>query len=149
MNKDQLIALIRETSGPIVAEAVEHAVKAQVDPLRAQNADIFRQVLGAAGRPAELVAVPHDQKGLALARCIRATAAAKMRGSGVDGAIDILRKWGDTELAEKWGEARQKFVKVFPNEYKRALSEMHEREVAEASTGNNAVAAVHDSVASA
>ncbi len=53
------------------------------------------------------------------------------------------------ELLDTWGEARQKFVKVFPNEYKRALSEMHEREVAEASTGNNAVAAVHDGVAAA
>ena len=53
------------------------------------------------------------------------------------------------ELLDTWGEARQKFVKVFPNEYKRALSEMHEREVAEASTGNNAMAAVHDGVAAA
>ncbi len=46
------------------------------------------------------------------------------------------------ELLDNWSAARQKFVKVFPNEYKRALAEMHEREVEEASTGNNAHVAV-------
>ncbi|WP_332813399.1 glutamate synthase-related protein [Ramlibacter sp.] len=46
------------------------------------------------------------------------------------------------ELLDSWSAARQKFVKVFPNEYKRALAEMHEREVEEASTGNNAHVAV-------
>ena len=41
--------------------------------------------------------------------------------------------------------ARTKFVKVFPNEYKRALAEMYEREVELASTGNNAhVAMKHE-----
>ncbi|MBA2962570.1 MULTISPECIES: glutamate synthase-related protein [Ramlibacter] len=52
------------------------------------------------------------------------------------------------ELLDTWASARQKFVKVFPNEYKRALAEMHEREVEEASTGNNAhVAMKHEPVA--
>jgi glutamate synthase (NADPH) large chain len=53
------------------------------------------------------------------------------------------------DLLDHWAESRQKFVKVFPNEYKRALAEMHEREVADASTGNNAQAAVRDGVAAA
>ena len=42
------------------------------------------------------------------------------------------------ELLDHWGEARTKFVKVFPNEYKRALAEMHDAKVVETSTGNNA-----------
>jgi glutamate synthase (NADPH/NADH) large chain len=42
------------------------------------------------------------------------------------------------ELLDHWAEARLKFVKVFPNEYKRALAEMYEREVELASAGNNA-----------
>jgi glutamate synthase (NADPH) large chain len=37
------------------------------------------------------------------------------------------------ELLDNWAQARGKFVKVFPNEYKRALGEMHDREVAAAS----------------
>ncbi len=51
------------------------------------------------------------------------------------------------DLLDNWETSRAKFVKVFPNEYKRALIEMHEREVAESSTGNNAQAAVRDGVA--
>ncbi|MDB5956802.1 glutamate synthase-related protein, partial [Ramlibacter sp.] len=41
------------------------------------------------------------------------------------------------ELLDDWAAARMKFVKVFPNEYKRALAEMYEREVELASVGNN------------
>jgi glutamate synthase (NADPH/NADH) large chain/glutamate synthase (ferredoxin) len=33
------------------------------------------------------------------------------------------------EILDSWKESRGRFVKVFPNEYKRALAEMHEREV--------------------
>ncbi len=54
------------------------------------------------------------------------------------------------ELLDNWAVSRTKFVKVFPNEYKRALAEMYEREVEAASTGNNAhVAMKHDAVAAA
>jgi glutamate synthase (NADPH/NADH) large chain/glutamate synthase (ferredoxin) len=46
------------------------------------------------------------------------------------------------DLLDNWAESRMKFVKVFPNEYKRALAEMHEREVELASVGNDAQAAL-------
>jgi glutamate synthase (NADPH) large chain len=42
-----------------------------------------------------------------------------------------LRYTGSTlalELLDNWEIARRKFVKVFPHEYKRALSEMHVRQ---------------------
>jgi glutamate synthase (NADPH/NADH) large chain len=42
------------------------------------------------------------------------------------------------ELLDDWAVARTKFVKVFPNEYKRALGEIHDRRVELASSGNNA-----------
>jgi len=52
------------------------------------------------------------------------------------------------ELLDSWATSRQKFVKVFPNEYKRALAEMYEREVEVASAGTNAeVAMKHEPVA--
>jgi glutamate synthase (NADPH/NADH) large chain len=52
------------------------------------------------------------------------------------------------ELLDNWAVSRTKFVKVFPNEYKRALAEMYEREVELASTGNNAhVAMKHEPAA--
>ena len=53
------------------------------------------------------------------------------------------------ELLDHWPTARQKFIKVFPNEYKRALAEMYEREVELASTGNNAHVAMKHPVAAA
>jgi glutamate synthase (NADPH/NADH) large chain len=42
------------------------------------------------------------------------------------------------ELLDNWAVSRTKFVKVFPNEYKRALAEIHDREVELTSSGNNA-----------
>jgi len=36
------------------------------------------------------------------------------------------------ELLDDWDTARQKFVKVFPNEYRRALGEIHAKKVAQA-----------------
>ncbi len=51
------------------------------------------------------------------------------------------------EILDDWKNARGKFVKVFPNEYKRALAEMHGREVAAASTGNDAQIAAKAGVA--
>ena len=51
------------------------------------------------------------------------------------------------QILDDWAGYRAKFVKVFPNEYKRALAEMYEREVELASTGNNAhVAMKHEAV---
>jgi glutamate synthase (NADPH/NADH) large chain/glutamate synthase (ferredoxin) len=51
------------------------------------------------------------------------------------------------ELLDDWSTARGKFVKVFPNEYKRALAEMYEREVELAGVGNNQeVAMQHEPV---
>lgn len=44
------------------------------------------------------------------------------------------------ELLDDWALARTKFVKVFPNEYKRALAEIHDRQVEASSSGNNAQA---------
>jgi glutamate synthase (NADPH) large chain len=46
------------------------------------------------------------------------------------------------EILDHWKDTRGKFVKVFPNEYKRALAEMHARQVEEASAGNDAHAAM-------
>ncbi|HUR88437.1 MAG TPA: glutamate synthase-related protein [Ramlibacter sp.] len=52
------------------------------------------------------------------------------------------------DLLDDWAAARQKFVKVFPNEYKRALIEMYERELEAASAGSNAAVAMkHETVA--
>jgi glutamate synthase (NADPH/NADH) large chain len=53
------------------------------------------------------------------------------------------------ELLDDWAVSRGKFVKVFPNEYKRALGEIHDRKVELASTGNNAQAGLEPHAAQA
>ena len=54
------------------------------------------------------------------------------------------------ELLDSWPQALGRFVKVFPNEYKRALAEMYQGEVEAASVGNNEKAAMKtNSVAAA
>jgi glutamate synthase (NADPH/NADH) large chain/glutamate synthase (ferredoxin) len=45
------------------------------------------------------------------------------------------------ELLDHWDQSRAKFVKVFPNEYKRALAEMHQRDAAAAGNSNKAAVA--------
>jgi glutamate synthase (NADPH/NADH) large chain/glutamate synthase (ferredoxin) len=40
------------------------------------------------------------------------------------------------ELLDEWDTSRSKFVKVFPNEYKRALGEIHTKKSAAAPTKN-------------
>jgi glutamate synthase (NADPH) large chain len=118
------------------------------------------------------IAYVYDEDGLFASRCNTAmvslervgTAAEQKSGSKTrlhkDQADETLLKklleehnrWTGSrrarELLDNWAVTRTKFVKVFPNEYKRALAEMYEREVEAASSGNNAhVAMKHDTVA--
>lgn len=108
MKIEELKTIIKDLCGPIVAEAVDASVKAQVDPIRAEQTGLFTRMLAGVSQPPVAKEVPFAEKGLALARCIRATAASKMRGTGADGAIQILRGWGNADLAEAWADARQK-----------------------------------------
>jgi len=47
------------------------------------------------------------------------------------------------DLLDQWDVARTKFVKVFPNEYKRALGEIHARKSAQAATQKAAAPVAH------
>jgi glutamate synthase (NADPH) large chain len=51
------------------------------------------------------------------------------------------------DLLDNWETARLKFVKVFPNEYKRALGEIHARKEAAAVTKAASAAAKQQAVA--
>ncbi len=53
------------------------------------------------------------------------------------------------DLLDDWALSRTKFVKVFPNEYKRALGEIHDRKMMLASTGNDAKAGLEPHAVSA
>ena len=106
MTRDELTTLIKQSAGPMVAEAVELAVRTHVEPLKQAQTDWFGKLVsgGTGGRAEE----PKRDKGMAFARCLRATAAARLSGLGPDAAISILKQWGDGDLAEKWADGRQK-----------------------------------------
>lgn len=108
MTKDELISLIKANCAPIVAEAVAEQMTKQLAPLtQAQSGLVEKMLAGVAGN-GHAKEAPVREKGLSFARCVRATGAAKLNGAGPDAAIEILRKWGDHDLAEQWADARTK-----------------------------------------
>ena len=110
MTKDELIGLIKTHCAPIVAEAVAAQMQKQLEPLtRAQSGLVEKMLAGIAGSSAASAPSPAvREKGLSFARCVRATGAARLAGAGPDAAIEILKRWGDHDLAEHWADARQK-----------------------------------------
>ena len=107
MTKTELVATIKDICGPLVADAVSAAFTERGDSARLTKEVIQQLISGGQAAPAP-AQVPLSEKGMSFARCVRATAAAKMFGTGPEGAIDQLKKWGNADLAEKWADARQK-----------------------------------------
>ena len=103
--KEQVAPLIKDAVGKDVADMVRENVEAAFATLRSKgNKDSAHlKMFGGEEKTQEQLA-----PGTGFARCLRATAAAKMAGYGPDKAIDILRSWGDNELADKWQDSRTK-----------------------------------------
>lgn len=107
MKMQELVATIKDICGPVVAELVEQKFAERGAGEPRLTREVIQAIVGG-GAPRLEREVPLAEKGMSFARCVRATAAAKMHGMGPDGAISILKNWGNGDLAEKWGEARQK-----------------------------------------
>lgn len=112
MTKSELTAFIKEQVAPMikgalsseVADMIRENVESSFKSLKAANNDGLHSKMFGDGGDAK----PKHAPGTAFARCLRATAAAKMSGYGPDKAIEILKGWGDVELAEKWADSRSK-----------------------------------------
>lgn len=109
MTREELKQLIQETTAPMLKDAVSKdvadVVRANVELAMKEargNSSVVRGLFGGEDKVNKL------EPGTAFARCARATACAKINGYGPDKAIEILRSWGDGELAEKWAEGRTK-----------------------------------------
>ena len=110
MTKEQLADFVRETTVPLiknqigsdVAEIVrENVEKAASDP----NGPWAKRILdGEEARPAP----KQREKGIAFGRVVRAMAAAKMNKLGTQGTVDILKQWGDEDLASALAATQQK-----------------------------------------
>lgn len=108
MTRTQLGELVAEHVqafiGKEMATLIQRNIAEAVEPLKRQVTDWGSKLTA---RETSHTA-PAREPGLALARCVRATAAARMNGEGPDEAMRILRSWGDADLADTWAEARQK-----------------------------------------
>lgn len=112
MNREELKALVNEQIAPLlkaalgsdVKDMVRESVESALEPLRKQTSKTHLGMF----RDHEGEVKPKYADGTGFARCLRATAAAKLGGFGPDKAIEILRGWGDVELADKWAESRSK-----------------------------------------
>lgn len=102
--KEQTLPLIKDTIGKDVADLVRENIESVLRAAKAQKGSDWASKLFGGADPEQ----PEYEKGTAFARCLRATAAAKMAGYGPDKAIDILNGWGDKRLAEQWAESRAK-----------------------------------------
>ncbi len=97
--RDTVAPMIRDTVGPTVAELVREQVHAS---LKTRPGGWAGQIVG------DATDTPKREPGHAMARGLRAIAAAKMLGGGAERAIDVLRGWGDVEMADAWAAGRQK-----------------------------------------
>lgn len=110
MTMEQLSEHIRKTIAGVlpteVKEIVEASVAKAVEPLHAQQTDWMAKILGGQNGREES---KEREAGYSFARSIRAIAYAKMQGSySPEKAIEVLKQWGDHDLARTWEEYREK-----------------------------------------
>lgn len=100
--REQVAPMIKEFAGGELAEIVRASVESSIKAAPRQN--VTDQIFSGT----EHRQVPQREKGLDMARCVLATAGAKMMGGGPEQAMQLLKGWGRADLAEKWAEARTK-----------------------------------------
>lgn len=116
MTKEELAAFIKEQVAPMIKDVVKTELGADVAAMVRENIELSLAKSRDKGFATKLFGDdsamnkerPKYEKGTAFARCLRATAAAKMGGYGPEKALEILKTWGDPELAEQWQESRTK-----------------------------------------
>lgn len=109
MTREELKQFIKDTTAPMLKTAISKDV---ADAVRENIESLFKDARGSHGLASKLFSgvddTPKLMPGTAFARCARAVAAAKLSGGGPESAVDILRKWGNDDLATKWQEGRTK-----------------------------------------
>ncbi|MFQ5765679.1 MAG: phage major capsid protein [Rhodospirillales bacterium] len=109
MTVEQLTEHIKKVAGEYlpkdIKEVVEESVARSMEGVKAQQTDLMAQILG--GRNGNEDKPKERQPGYVFARCVSAIARAKMDGfPTAERAMDVLRGWGDGDLAETWKEQK-------------------------------------------
>mgnify|MGYP001572359131 CR=1 FL=1 len=101
---EMIQANVKDFVGAELATIIRKNVEESVSPLRQQVTDWGARIT----ERQSLRGRAEREPGIAMARCVRAVAAARMQGSGPTGAIEVLKGWGYHEEADEWVAARQK-----------------------------------------
>lgn len=111
MTKEQLADFVKETSVPlikdqlgselaqIVRDNVEKIASDPNGPWASKWSDRLVE---------QKASTPTREKGAAFGRVVRAMAAAKMNKMGSEGTVEVLRGWGDNDLADALADTRTK-----------------------------------------
>jgi HK97 family phage major capsid protein len=111
MTREQLADFVRETAVPLIKDQLgselAQVVRENVEKMASDPTGPWANKWS--NRLVEQQAsAPKREKGAAFGRVVRAMAAAKMNKMGSEGTIDILRGWGDDDLADSMADARSK-----------------------------------------
>ncbi len=98
LTKEDLVKLIRETAGTVVAEVVEASLVKQLDPLKGRQTEMLERMLSLTESRERDRAVPALEKGIGAAQCIQAVAFGKVTGHGMAGAVDWMKKHGHPKV---------------------------------------------------
>jgi len=109
MTKEELTDFVVNTSVPVLKEQlgsdVAQLVRENVEAMANDSSGngFAKKLFGQPEQPK-----PERQKGMAFARVVRAMAAARMNKMGQEGTVNILRSWGDEDIAERISAAQTK-----------------------------------------
>lgn len=102
LSTDELTKLIRDVSGPMVAEVVEQSMSRALAPLQKQQTDLMARALSAADRRDEA------DRTMKFGRLVRAIGTAHLnvrRMSGPGNPVEVLSAWGEKDLADQMNKA--------------------------------------------
>ena len=111
MTREQLADFVKETSGPLIKEQLgselAQVVRDNVEKMASDpNGPWANKWSNHLVEPK--ASTPSREKGAAFGRVVRAMAVAKMNKMGSEGTVEVLRGWGDNDLADALSDARTK-----------------------------------------
>ena len=111
MTREQLADFVKETSVPLIKDQlgseISQVVRENVEKMASDPNGPWASKWS--DRLVEQKAsTPTREKGAAFGRVVRAMAAAKMNKMGSEGTVEVLRGWGDNDLADALADTRTK-----------------------------------------
>jgi len=102
LSTDDLVKMIRDISGTIVAGAVEESMQKALKPLERQHTELLARALADPAKQAEAESATRFGR---LVRAIGTAALNQKRMQGPSNPADVLNQWGDKSIADIYAKA--------------------------------------------